>query len=145
MIRYLLPATLFLVFSCTKTGPEGSMGVPVLLQGAQDNANEETEYLTRYHDCAFPAVTASLLNSGVVLAFAGLNSDKWTPMPYETNIGVVRLHFFTNPDGTTLSIFDMPTRTYKLVALSGTAVNALKRAHVNLGDYAAVSRFMGSD
>ena len=189
---YYLNKTTYMLYG-PKT--DAGWGVPVLLQGPQGpegNANvlvetftlassdfswrasfnraiSPTRYLTnftRYHDCAFPAVTSSILSSGMVLAFVQLsptNVNQWDPMPYsvlddtwtftynwdfETNIGAVRLHFYFWPNGTDFShipdmiTYTIPTFSYKLVALSGETVNSMKQAHINMKDYNAVKKFV---
>jgi hypothetical protein len=126
-----------------------------------------TEYFTRYYDAPFSAVTSDILTEGMVLVYFTPNpitsTVQWVPLPYqfadetgsftyniafETMVDTVRLHFFFQTLNTahptpTLSSYDIATYQFKIVAVSGSIAQGLLTAHVDLADYAAVSRFIG--
>jgi hypothetical protein len=56
--------------------------------------------------------------------------------------------FFVNAPGATvvapdLATYDIATHAFKLIAVSGTIATQMKQAHVNVNNYAEVSRFTG--
>jgi hypothetical protein len=125
-----------------------------------------TEYFTRFYDAPFSPLTRAILDSGLVLAFftpnTFNNTDQWAPLPYEfmdgtgaftynvvfeTMLDSVRLHYFFVPIGNgvppTLATYDIPTYAFKLIAVSGGTAAAMAAAHVDLKNYAAVSKFVG--
>jgi hypothetical protein len=190
---YYLDKTTYMLYG-PKTA--NGWGTPVLLQGPQGpmgNANvmvdtfslvssqyawnsfygfetaslASTSFLTRYHDCPFPAVTSGVLATGMVLAYFTSDGysypDQWVPLPYsfpafsdqyyynfayQTNVGTVRIQYFYSPNGangtlpTTLSTDVIATHRFKLVAVSGQIADAMRQANVNLEDEAAVRRFL---
>src|SRR5579859_1145670 len=189
---YYLDKTTFMLYG-PKTGT--GWGVPVLLQGPQGpmgNANVKVDtftltsaqwiwgsvyyfspqagtnynFLTRYYDAAFPALTRGILDSGMVLVYftsdPNHDADQWVPLPfsfleivdnfyfnlaYETNLGAVRLHFFLTPMrplGTVpaLSTYPIATYKFKLVAVSGTIAGAMEQQGIDTRDYGAVNRFL---
>jgi hypothetical protein len=125
-----------------------------------------TEYFTRYYNAPFSAVTSDILTEGMVLVYFTpspiTNAVQWEPLPYqftdgagsftynvvyETMVDTVRLHYFfvtvNNENPTpTLSSYDIPTYQFKILAVSGSIASGLTSAHVDLADYAAVSRFI---
>ena len=125
-----------------------------------------TEYFTRYHDVTFPAVTQGIIDSGMVLAYFVPNplvsTVSWTPLPYQfldgsenffydvvfqISVGKVELGYFfqqINPTATlpTLSTYNIPTYTFKLVAISGSMAAQMKQGNVDVGNYSQVQHFL---
>lgn len=144
-------------------GPKGDAGA----QGPQGNANvtstvvtltsadfawssnyswstgplSYTEYFTRYHDIAVPAITQAVLDSGSVEVFFTPRKDipnTWVPLPFsidssfgftdnyaiEVSLGQVRVHFFYVAQGNTttptLSTATLPTLKYKVIVTGGS-------------------------
>lgn len=189
MKKLLLYSTLLLSLACTKQGATGPQG-PAGAAGQNGNANvvvdtftltsaqyawnsfyglttsnnATTWYLTRYHDCPFPAVTADVLATGMVLAFfipdPFQTPNQWSPLPYSfstgasyyynfaysTDTGLVRIHYFYTPSGgsvpLTLSTDLIATHRFKLVAVSGKIADAMRRSGVDTTDESAVNRFL---
>jgi hypothetical protein len=199
MKRFFVYMVVVLAAACSKgnTGPAGVQGPagPQGVKGDSGNANvvvdtfsltsaqfaynsfynfETTggsvdEWFTRYHDCAFPAVTGEVLATGMVLAYFVPDPldfpNQWAPLPYsflafgdqyyynfafQTDTGVVRIQYYYTPNGTsgtipnTLSTEVIPTRRYKLIAVSGEVADAMRREQVDVGDEAAVTAFAGT-
>ena len=125
-----------------------------------------TEYFTRYHDVAFPKISQGVLDSGMVMVYMNPNNtdlNQWAPLPYvflafgsafyynyvyETMPGKVRMHYFYTQNGTaatptTLSTDVIPTHKYKIVAISGTVSTAIRRDHVDVGNYQQLMNYLG--
>jgi len=121
---------------------------------------------TRYHDRAFSKVTQDVLDKGTVLVYFtpnNSNPNQWSPLPYsftfnyqytynfvyETMPGVVRLHFFFDwigQPGTPLpepDTYVFQKYKFKIVAVSGTIGTAIQRDHVNVNNYADLSKYLG--
>lgn len=176
------------------TGPQGSTGAqgPAGPQGPQGNANvvvdtftlvnsqwlwnddyilytgsgSYTEWFTRYYTTSYPAVTAGVIDSGMVLVFMTPNlQDKtaWAPLPYTfdtgkgysydfvyvTTPGSVELEFYFGEQASgvtvpTLSTYVMPSYAFKLVAVTGTIVDGMEKAGIDKGNYAQVSAYLNS-
>jgi len=132
----------------------------------QTSPSSYTEYFTRYYDATDSSVTQDILDQGLVLVFftpnTSNNTDQWAPLPYEfldasevftynvvfeTMVDTVRLHYFFAQfaPGTVpvLSTYDIPTYKFKIVAISGSVAASMAAAHVDVKNYAAVSRFVG--
>lgn len=132
----------------------------------QTNPTSYTEYFTRYYDAAFSSITQGILDSGMVLVYFtpnyNDNANQWDPLPYEftdgsgnfnynivfeTKVGTVRLHYFfvqlvASATIPTLSTYPIGSYTFKIVAVSGSLASSMKNAHVDVNNYAAVSRFI---
>jgi hypothetical protein len=121
-------------------------------------------YNSRYFDRNNTLITADLLNSGLVLVYFQsskiFNTVQWQPLPftftfitgfsqnyaYETFVGRVRLHFYMNKvfaDPPDITTYIMPTQKFKIIAVSGTLINAIHTNHINLNNYHDVSKFLG--
>jgi hypothetical protein len=107
------------------------------------------------------------LDNGMVLVYftpnTSNNTNQWAPLPYEftdgsgnfnyemayeTNVGTVRLHYFfvqlvASATIPVLSSYTIATYKFKVIAVTGTLSTALRKSHINLSDYQAVSRFTG--
>lgn len=127
--------------------------------------NAYTEYFTRYSDRSFSKITQGMLDTGMVMVYFTPNqtdATQWVPLPYsflsfgstfyynyayETMPGKVRLHYwYTAASGTppnTLSTDVIFTHRYKIVAVSGTISTALRRDHVDVGNYNALMDYLG--
>jgi hypothetical protein len=105
------------------------------------------------------------LNEGEVMVFftpnTSSNTNQWAPLPYEftdgsgnfnyeiafeTNVGTVRLHYFfvqlvASATIPVLSTYDISTYQFKVVVISGTLTDALRRNNINVNDYSALSKF----
>lgn len=124
-----------------------------------------TEYFTRYHDVTFPAITQGIIDSGMVLVYFVPNpivsTVNWTQLPFQfldgseeffydvaftTLAGKVELDYFFQQvnSGTipTLSTFNIPTYTFKLVAISGSLAAQMKQGNVDVGNYSQVQHFL---
>lgn len=129
--------------------------------------NAYVTYFTRYHDVTFSKVTQGMLDTGMVMVFINPyanSTNQWAPMPYtflnfgsqyyfnfvfETMPGKVRLHYFYTANGsgttpTTLGTDVIPTHRYKIVAVGGTISTALKRDHIDIGNYQALMDYLGN-
>jgi hypothetical protein len=124
------------------------------------------EYFTRYYDVAFPALTKGILDSGLVLVYVNPNplvsTTQWLPLTYSfedgsgdfnyvigysTSVGSVELDYFFQqivPNSTipVLSTYDIPTYSFKLVAISGTLATSMNNQNINTGNYSQVSKFL---
>jgi hypothetical protein len=127
------------------------------------------DYLTRFYNAADSAVTQGVLDSGQVLVYFTSdpinNPDQWSPLPFqftdasgnfdyeiafETNPGTVELHYFfvqlvSTATIPTLSSFVIATYKFKIVAVTGSINTAMYHAGVDVGNYGAVSKFLGLD
>jgi hypothetical protein len=174
------------------TGPQGSTGAQGSAgpQGPQGNANvvvdtftlvssqwlwndnyilytsggSYTEWFTRYYKASFSAVTAGVIDSGMVLVFMTpnlQNKSQWSPLPFTfdtgdgysydfvfvTSPGTVELEFyFADETATatppTLSTYDLTTYAFKLVAVTGTIATAMQKAGIDKSNYEAVSAYL---
>jgi len=133
----------------------------------QTSPSSYTEYFTRYCDTAVASITQNVLDDGMVMVYftpnTSNNTNQWAPLPYEftdgsgnfnyeiayeTNVGTIRFHYFfvqlvataTIP---VLSTYDIPTYKFKVISVTGTLLGAIRKNHINLSDYQAVSRFTG--
>lgn len=133
----------------------------------QTSPSSYTEYFTRYCDTAVTSITQNVLDDGMVLVYftpnTSNNTNQWAPLPYEftdgsgnfnyeiayeTNVGTIRLHYFfvqlvASATIPVLSTYDIATYKFKVVAVTGTLMAAIRKNHINLSDYQAVSRFTG--
>lgn len=133
------------------------------------NPSSFTEYFTRYHNVPDTAITQDILNTGQVLVYFTPNTfgnaNQWAPLPYEftdasgnfnyeiafeTNDSTVRLHFFfvqlvASATIPVLSTYNIATYKFKIVAMTGTISTAMYHAGVDVGNYSAVSKFLGLD
>jgi hypothetical protein len=124
-------------------------------------------YFTKYYDRANTTITADILSGGAVLVYftsnPSFNTSEWIALPYsfadnssgafnynyayETSVGNVRLHFFFSPNngGTppTLNTFTPPNHVFKVVTVSGTLIGAIRKNHIDVHNYRAISQFLG--
>jgi hypothetical protein len=124
------------------------------------------EYFTRYYDVTFPAITQGVLDSGLVLAYMVpnpiANTNQWAPLPYQfldgsgdfyyvvvfqTYLGKVEMDYFfqqivANTSLPTLSTYDIPTYTFKLVVITGSLATQMKQQNINTGNYSQVRHFL---
>jgi hypothetical protein len=127
------------------------------------------DYLTRFYNAADSAVTPGVLDSGQVLVYFTSdpinNPNQWSALPFqftdasgnfdyeiafETNAGAVELHYFfvqlvSTATIPTLSSFVIATYKFKIVATTGMINTAMVHAGVDVGNYSAVSKFLGLD
>jgi hypothetical protein len=125
-----------------------------------------TEYFTRYHDVTLPAITQGIIDSGMVLAYFVpnplLSTINWTQLPFQfldgseeffynvvftTLPGKVELGYFfqqINSGATipTLSTYNIPTYTFRLVVISGSLAAQMKQGNVDVGNYSQVQHFL---
>ncbi|MBB6109081.1 hypothetical protein HDF23_001824 [Mucilaginibacter lappiensis] len=108
-------------------------------------------------------ITASLLNTGLVLVYfqtdTNANGFQWQPLPYsyisafsynwvyETYEGKVRLYFYigqVNPNSVPpdLETYQVSTKKYKIVMISGSIASSLQQNHINVNKYDEVSKFL---
>ena len=114
----------------------------------QTSGGGSTARFTRYYDRSYTAVTADILNTGMLLVYFtpnpggnfGGSAIQWSPLDYsylafgsqyyynvayETSVGKVRLHYFYTPNGsagtvpTDLSTAVLPSYKFKIVAVAG--------------------------
>lgn len=132
----------------------------------ETSANSYTEYFTRYAVRANANITQDILTNGMVLVYFQPspvnNPNDWAPLPYQfdssfgylynyvavTAVGQVTFHFFfTQDDNTatvpTLSSYPMETRQYKIVVVAGQEASFMKANHIDVKNYAAVSKITG--
>jgi hypothetical protein len=124
-----------------------------------------TEWFTRYYKATFSAVTQGVLDSGMVMVYMtpnSLNNNQWSPVPYTfdsgagysydfvyvTSPGTVELEFYfssTTSTATppTLSTYDIPTYTFKLVAVTGSLATSMEKSKIDHSNYAQVANFLG--
>jgi hypothetical protein len=124
-----------------------------------------TEWFTRYYMASFSAVTQGVLDSGLVLVYMTPNindNNQWSPVPftydsgdeysydfvYVTSPGTVELEFYFSPtaSGVTtpaLSTYDIPTYTFKLVAVTGSLATSMENSKIDHSNYAQVMNFLG--
>jgi hypothetical protein len=121
---------------------------------------------SRYADISFSKLTAGILDSGMVLVYftsSTLNASMWTPIPfsflaqgqqyyinyaYETSSGKVRLHYFFSANITgavfpSLSTTVIPTSKYKIIVVSGTIGNEMKRIGIDPLNYQQTADYLG--
>jgi hypothetical protein len=106
-------------------------------------------------------ITSGLLNTGMVLVYFQANpanTAQWQPLPYsfpsyffynwayETFEGKVRLYFYitgrNSAEPPNIETFQVPTRKYKIVMVSGTIATSLHQSHINVNKYEEVSKFL---
>jgi len=152
------------------TGPQGSTGAQGSAgpQGPQGNANvvvdtftlvssqwlwndnyilytsggSYTEWFTRYYKASFSAVTAGVIDSGMVLVFMTpnlQNKSQWSPLPFTEFYFADETATATPP---TLSTYDLTTYAFKLVAVTGTIATAMQKAGIDKSNYEAVSAYL---
>jgi len=132
----------------------------------ETSAGSYTEYFTRYYVRHNNAVTAGVLDSGLVVVYftpSPVNNPyQWAPLPYQfdssfgytdnyvyvTAVGQVTLHYFfiqTDPTATlpTLSTYNDETRKFKIVSITGSLYKAAVANHVNLNNYQEMARITG--
>jgi len=113
-------------------------------------------YPSKYLDHANSLITASLLNSGLVLVYFQpapiFNEEQWQPIPfsfnfaYETSVGNVRLHFYFSKVSAAppaVSTYNVPTHKFKIVVVSGTLISSIRQNHINVNNYNDLSKFLG--
>jgi hypothetical protein len=120
-------------------------------------------YFSKYYDHANALITDDLLNTGMVLVYFQSVPDynaptEWQPLPfsfgggysynwaYIASAGKVRLEFYfvsINTAPPVLSTFNLPTAKFKVITVTGSLLGAIKKDHINLDDYKAVSRYLG--
>ena len=124
-----------------------------------------TEYFTRYHNVTLTSITQGIIDSGMVLAYIIpnplVNTVNSTPLPFQfldgsetffydvafqVSLGKVELDYFfqqISPTATipTLSTYNIPTYTFKLVVISGSLAAQMKQQNVDVGNYSQVSHF----
>lgn len=116
-----------------------------------------------------PAITESIFNNGLVLAYmkvpTGLttNANQWAPLSFSINSvnGVYQIvyamthaleritfyyFFLRNTEGTipNISTTTVPPQEYKYVIISGSVAGRLKSSRVDLNDYQAIMQFLDS-
>ena len=135
----------------------------------QTSPGSFVDYLTRSYSASDSAVTQGVLDSGQVLVYFTSdpinNPNQWSALPFqftdasgnfdyeiafETSVSSVQLHFFfvqLVPTATipSLSSFVIATYKFKIVAMTGTINTAMYHAGVDVGNYSAVSKFLGLD
>jgi hypothetical protein len=128
-----------------------------------------TEYFTRYHGVVDSAITSGVLDSGQVLVYFVpdplVNGNQWVPLPYqftdgsgnfnyeiayETSSDSITLHFFfiqlvASATIPVLSTYNIPTTKFKIIAMTGSISTAMYHAGIDVGNYSAVSKFLGLD
>lgn len=121
-------------------------------------------YFTKFYDRPNTLITQDLLNTGMVLVFMqsapSASPQQWVPIPltfqgtadytfnyaFETNVGSVRLHFYFvkgTVDPPALTSYTIPVHQFKVIAVSGTQKVGMVKNHINVNDFAQVSKYLG--
>jgi hypothetical protein len=123
------------------------------------------EWFTRYYKRSFSKVTAGVIDSGMVLVYMTpdlSNSSQWSPLPYTfdtgngysydyvyvTTPGNVELEFYmptteSSASAPSASTFNIPTFSFKLVAVTGSMATSLKNSQIDKTNYGQVAKFLG--
>lgn len=121
-------------------------------------------YYTKYYDKSNTLLTDDFLKTnGVVMVYYTSNPDfnnaSWLPLPfsfltiggyninfaYETFVGKVRMHFYltnTTASSPKLDTYQLPSVRYKVIALTGTIVNDIKKKNININNYTELSNYL---
>jgi hypothetical protein len=127
-----------------------------------------TGYTTKTYERANALITADLLNTGMVMVYMQssptTNAAQWQPIPlsflysagsgsytynyaFETLAGKVRLHFYfvkISADPPPLNTYAIPPHQFKIIAVTGIQLTAMKAKNVDIKNFAQVSNYLNS-